>query len=205
MPMSAERYNRIILCEPHCRGFEHAQFNAALIASFRSAFPAVPLMFMGEEGHVQRVRSWLKGWKDPGPMEWAVSPIEDPAATYFRGTLQRISAYRAPLAFGSDVRDRLVVYCSTAPKGIVLLKSMLRGRRVPRDVVALFHNQLSRLLPFFRFNELNLMFLLPEPRSLRFLVLGESIRQALSQHVSFRPDGLAAIDLPVDSLDQPPQ
>jgi hypothetical protein len=95
-----------------------------------------------------------------------------------------------------DLPNRLVVYCSTAPKGIVLLKSILRGRQGPRDVLALFHNQLSRLLPLSRLNELSLMFLVPQPRSLRFLVLGESIRENLLRYVSFRPGGLAAIDLP---------
>jgi hypothetical protein len=122
--------------------------------------------------------------------------IEDPSAPYLKGTFQRVSAYRAPVHVANNMGNTLVVYCSTAPKGLILLKLMLLGRRAPSDVMAVFHNQLARLLPFSSLNELNLMFSLPQPRSLTFLVLGESIREAVTQIVRFRPDGLAAINHP---------
>ena len=153
-------------------------------------------MFMGEESHLSHVRSWLRGWTVTAPINWRVMEIEDPSAPYITGTFQRVLVYRAPLHFANDIGDALVVYCSTAPKGLLLLKLMLLGRRSPKDVLALFHNQLARLLPFSVFNELNLMFSLPQPRALTFLVLGESIREAVTQLVRFRPGGLGAIDQP---------
>ncbi len=194
--MSTRNYTAIVLCEPHCRGFEHAQFNAALIASIRVAFPETRLVFMGEAEHLQHVQSWLRGRSEDLLVEYRVIAIEDPAASYIRGTMQRVSAYRAPLKAANKAADRLIMYCSTAPKGILLLKLLLLGRGSSAAVLAVFHNQLARLLPFARFNEMNLILSLPQPRSLTFLVLGESIREVVTGLVGFRCGGLVAMDHP---------
>ncbi len=194
--MSTRTYSAIFVCEPHCRGFEHAQFNAALLASFQTAFPGTPVVFMGEGSHLQHVRSWLRGWSGSTPVEYREMVIEDPSASYLRGTLQRVSAYHAPLELARKEANSLLVFCSTAPKGTLLLKVLLMGRRPSIRVVAIFHNQLARLLPFSRFNEMNLILSLHQPRSLTFLVLGESLREVATRLVSFRAGDLAAIDHP---------
>ncbi len=194
--MSTRAYSSIFLCEPHCRGFEHAQFNAALIASFQAAFPGTTVVFMGEGSHLQHVQSWLRGWPGNSLVEYREMAIEDPSASYLKGTLQRVTAYRVPLDLTRKEADSLVVYCSTAPKGTLLLKVLVMGRPLSVRVAAVFHNQLARLLPFSRFNEMNLILSFHQPRSLMFLVLGESLREVAAQSVSFRPGGLAAIDLP---------
>ncbi len=194
--MGARAYTKILLCEPHCRGFEHAQFNAALIASVQAAFPHLPLVFLGEETHLSYIRSWLGEWDLAVPVEWHVMPIEDPSASYLRGTIQRLSAYRAPLKLVGAAGRCLVVYCSSAPKGLLFLKLLLPGRSSTTDVFLLFHNQLANLIPISTFNELKLIFSLPHPRSLRYVVLGESIRDRVSGLISVPPGALGAIDHP---------
>ncbi len=194
--MSTRTYSALVLCEPHCRGFEHGQFNAALIASFQIAFPGVPVVFIGEASHVEHVQSWMRSWPAGPPVEFRVMAIEEPAAPYLRGTLQRVLAYRAPLDLAGKDAEKLVVYCSMAPKGILLLKGLLLGRRQLQNILGVFHNQLARLVPSSRFNELKLILSLYQPRSLTFLVLGESLREFATRHVSFRAGGLAAVDLP---------
>jgi len=42
----------IIICEPQCIGFEHAEFNAALLSVIKHAFPDEEIMFVAEKEHI---------------------------------------------------------------------------------------------------------------------------------------------------------
>ena len=46
----------IVICEPHKRGLEHAQFNAALVCSVAEAFPEEGLIFCAEREHINHVK-----------------------------------------------------------------------------------------------------------------------------------------------------
>lgn len=48
------------IVEPECRGFSHAEINAAYLAAFTLAFPCQNIVFYAEEGHLQRVTGILK-------------------------------------------------------------------------------------------------------------------------------------------------
>lgn len=50
----------IIICEPQCIGFEHAEFNAALISVVKNAYPHEKILFLAEKEHLFNVQNLLK-------------------------------------------------------------------------------------------------------------------------------------------------
>ena len=42
----------IIICEPQCIGFEHVEFNAALITLIQYAYPNKKILFLSESEHL---------------------------------------------------------------------------------------------------------------------------------------------------------
>ncbi|WP_395783320.1 hypothetical protein [Aquirufa sp.] len=47
----------IVLIEPQCRGFEHEQFNAALLFGYSLAYPQSEIIFFAERGHIDCVKA----------------------------------------------------------------------------------------------------------------------------------------------------
>jgi len=172
---------QLVYCEPHCSGVEHAQYNAALILMGLLAFPQDRAIFFGEERHCNWVRTNLEAANSAAAerVEWRIIRLVQNEVPYLTGTKDRISLYRLPLSVAKKMPARGVVYCSTAIKGLIILKMIMHLRDPKCPVLAVFHNQLPRLLPYshslFSPNQLRLMFSIPSPPSLKFVALGKPI------------------------------
>ncbi|HEX9656976.1 MAG TPA: glycosyltransferase [Bacteroidota bacterium] len=172
---------QLVYCEPHCHDVEHAQYNAALLLMGTLAFPADRVIFIGEEEHCHWVRMSLAAANSTVAerVDWRFIQLVRNETPYFRGTKKRISLYRLPLSVADHMPSRAVVYCSTAIKGLMILKVLMHLRDPRCPVLALFHNQLPRLLPYshslFSPNQLRVMFSIPSPSSLKFVALGKPI------------------------------
>ncbi len=181
MKTDKDMKKQLVYCEPHCHSVEHAQYNAALLFMGMLAFPEDRVIFIGEEEHCHWVRMNLFAVDSSAAekVEWRFIQLVPNDAPYFKGTKERISLYRRPLSAANEIPSRAVVYCSTAIKGLIILKLLMHLRDPRCPVLAVFHNQLPRLLPYehspFSLNQLRIMFSIPCPSSLRFVALGKSI------------------------------
>ncbi len=110
---------RILICEPQCRGSEHADFNAALLRTVELAFPGARVWFAAEPEHLRWVRSRLSGGRHA--VGWVESAIPPQRATWLgrngprglRAAHRFWSAIRA-LAAANDA-DLLVLASITPP------------------------------------------------------------------------------------------
>jgi len=50
----------IIVCEPQCIGFEHAEVNAALLETIMIAFPDEKVLFVGDREHIKLISKILR-------------------------------------------------------------------------------------------------------------------------------------------------
>jgi hypothetical protein len=97
----------IVVCEPQCWDFEHANFNAALLQVVLLAFPEARVVFLGERSHVGWVESALarSGAAVPSRLTFETLPIPRPELVHWgRFTL---SAYRQDRAWTRELRGAL--------------------------------------------------------------------------------------------------
>ena len=176
---------RILICEPQCRGSEHADFNAALLRTVELAFPGARIWFAAEADHLRWVRSRVDGGGDA--FGWLENEIPPHAATWVGRNGPR--GLRAAHRFWSRVRaladanhaDLLVLASITAP-GLTAWKATLRADDPPTLIIP--HGILASLdgvgaLDRARAVLLRALFRWRASSAVRYVALGGSIHAAL--------------------------
>ena len=203
---------RIVLCEPQCRGFEHASPNAAMLATVLLAYPQARASFGCEPDHGARVRDELArrhadllqrvDWFDvtlptKRPSRWGRLAEE---RVWWEQVLARCRADNPGLVF----------LCSITSPGLMVVKSSLRRGVLTVPVVAVVHSILSTLGrwrpagPVKWLLGLRNALRLPHPGNLRLIALGAPIHQRLREVAPAAARHFAVLDLPaLWALDAP--
>ncbi|MFH1390641.1 MAG: hypothetical protein ABIH56_07995 [Candidatus Margulisiibacteriota bacterium] len=192
----------ILVCEPNCVGFEHAEVNAALIAAIRGAYPAEPITFAAETGQIGQVRARLEqhGIKEVVFQELSVQPRR--RREILRLLPDLFLFYRFFAAASRTGSDRLL-FCSILSPGLIAIKILMLFFRkikvylIPHNVLAQINGPPKRwyfiwpLILWFR----PVMALMNSNR-LRYLVLGEPIKKQLCLALPGVEKHLSVLDLP---------
>lgn len=194
----------IMLCEPICQGFEHATFNAALLYTVLLAYPEAQVVFLGESEHLEWVRNILAKKDGHGEQRITWQELTIPPRLIFgwRRLVYELDWIRDLLQKTTAYNVEVVILCSTTNTAALVLNMLLRRHNAPPSVLAVLHSFLRSIVtrqsrrPWEWLLNLRLVLMLPHPRRLRYLVLGESIYQSV---VAFRPgwaEHFQYLDLP---------
>jgi hypothetical protein len=197
----------IVLCEPQCSGFEHAAFNAALLATVSTAFPNEELLYFGEQSHLQEVKKILKTSGVPtGHVTWQSAKILPSKIGGLRRLPAERALARAVLYSARSAREQSaaygVLYCSTTEITILVLKQLLRTAPAHCAVHVIMHGVLGTLLESrWRYPRrwgfsLRQALSWPHPSSLQYIVLSDSIRTHAIRAMPSLSGCLHAIDMP---------
>jgi len=195
--------NRIIIFEPQCWGFEHATFNAAFLDMVLFAYPEAQIIFLGEKEHLNRVHGILEHYDAQAlrRVEWQITLISDRTLIGWLRFLSEWRQFESILQYAKLHQSQLLFFTSISSSGILALKFRLYLHPLSFPLMAVIHGMLNRIVgrwphkPWNWLLNLRVVLRLPQPRSLRYLVLGDSIHQALTEVqptlvTHFRPIGL---------------
>jgi hypothetical protein len=189
----------IAAVEPQMEGLFHAPFNAALLHAVLLAYPGAAVAFHSLPEHARVVQGILDEHAPglAGRVDWRALPFAAGGSLIarWRRTGQTIRTLL-------DRRERLL-FCSVSRMQLLHLKRAMR----PGDQVrAVLHGDLDQIerpprasLPMRPFT-LERVLLRPHPAELRYLLLGESIREHLPERFSGMRVNARVIDHPYHFL-----
>lgn len=205
----------VILCEPHCSGYEHQGFNSSLAECALVAWPEAKVTFLGEEAHLGYLRERLKSRKSAAAdrVTWRPIAVSPKNTAFSRRGKEELSACRAALALGRAEPDSLVIFCSVTGTLVSTLKMLMRIGRVRLPVLVVPHGVLNSLVEkpsrrwLSRCMSLRRSLQGSQPAALRYIALGESIYEAVAAAVPGAARWFCTIDHPytwsVNSLPSP--
>lgn len=204
---------RIIMVEPQCWGFEHASFNAAFLDMGLLAYPEAQIVFMGEKEHLIRVRGILERYdgQESQRVEWYIISIPKRNATGWLRFLRERGEVESIISYAKKHQAQLLFFTSITNTGILALKLRLYSWQLSFPLMAVMHGMLSRIvgrLPHKPWNwvfDLRVVLRLPQPKSLQYLVLADSIHHALAQAQPTLVTLFKSIDLPNFEYDDLPK
>lgn len=184
----------IAVVEPQMEAVFHAPFNAALLHAVLLAYPAAAVSFRAFPEHAREVRGILDE-QSPGlaaRVEWRVVPFAAGGSVVHRwrqsGRAIREVLGRFPNHSPNHYPDRheRVLFCSLSRMQLLQLK---RAMRRSDRVRAVLHGDLDQLerpprerFPM-RLFALERVLERPHPAGLRYLLLGDSIRERLPERL----------------------
>lgn len=190
----------LIICEPQCVGFEHAEFNAALVAAFREGFPSERVLFLAEKEHGGIVGDKLAAHGVSGVEveALAVPPRNCPARRRYP---LEFALMRGIFARAADMGAAQLVFSSITAPGLMAVKLNLALRRNMRCVVVshgILEEAVRRPLREVLRRPLMFRYALAAADSgrLRYLVLGEPLRDELLRHLPRLRESVWAIEHP---------
>jgi hypothetical protein len=194
----------LILCEPQCVGFEHAAFNAALLATAREAFPDDDIVFVCEASHRREIENvFREAQASPVRVAWREAQI--PTAQT-RG-LRRLPAERAFIRnvlaqARSTPYARGIVFCSATEATIFALGQNLKKNPAPCGVSVVLHGVLRSLeeprwrKPWRWGFSLRQALRFSRSQKINYIALGEVIRAHAVRAEPFLKGSLRAMNMP---------
>ncbi|NPV51771.1 MAG: glycosyltransferase [Candidatus Methanofastidiosum sp.] len=127
----------IIICEPQCVGFEHSEFNAALITVTKYAFPNEKIMFMAEKDHLSLVKETL----DSNSVNVEYMEIKAPPRNLIAPILFpfELILIKKVFAITRNLNCDRIIFCSIRRPSLVSVKLMIRIYNDIKCVIVL-HN-----------------------------------------------------------------
>jgi hypothetical protein len=188
----SERWDMV---EPQMSGAAHAAFNAALVHAAFIAAAGGPVAFSGFASHVDEVRRILRQFAAPidSRIEWRI--LEPPPSA---SAISRLWHNRR-LIHGVLRTGRRILFTSISRMQIVLLKRAMSDRV---QVSAVLHGDLERIeIPAKRGSPADLFSLRRtlagrQPPGLRYLLLGQSIRDHIPPEFAEMMAHASVIDHP---------
>lgn len=114
----------IIICEPQCVGFEHSEFNAALITITKYAFANENIMFLAEKEHLSLVKKILNSKSiEVGYMEIKVPPRSLIAPLLFPFELILV---KKVFKMASNAKSNRIIFSSIRRPSLVAVKLLIR-------------------------------------------------------------------------------
>ena len=197
-----------LVCDPIVWGSEHVPFNSALIKIIRLAFPNDDISFYGEESHLDNVKKQIG-------IEYADSIMWEKLVLPHRqsGFIKRLRSDFKIIKFilnklnKDPQRDVLVITGNSSL--LWALKYFLHTVHKNRNIQVILHGGLDTLVkrkslrPHRRIGNIRTALSKFNQRHLRYIVLEESIRDAVLQRLPSLRDHIDVLDHPI-SLDKQP-
>jgi len=196
----------IVVCEPQCSGFEHAEVNAALLAVLKQAFPGQRTLFLAERDHIARVGEALRRHAVEG-IEF--QPICLPRQRgYVIRFVRELGLCKRVFALAARNGARWIIYSSITSQSLVSIKLLIKSFPQLRCGVAM-HAVLAtitkrplRPLRWLFWFRRALEF--AHSDRLRYIVMGQPIADELRRRLPSIGDRLISIDLPYLYADPQP-
>jgi hypothetical protein len=193
----------VCVCEPLCKGFEHGLVNTAILHTVLLAFPEASMTFAAEAEHGERVRANLTA-RDPSNaarVQWKTIAIPPRVTSITQRLPCEYRTLRELFDIAGGTHAELLFFSSATELGLLALKTLLLTRRPPFKVMAMLHNVLAsfenvRKKRFSRFRGLPAVFALPQPASLCYIALGDSIFHRLEEIAPGASRYFDVLDLP---------
>ena len=191
----------LIVCEPQCAGFEHAEVNAALLAAVCLADPGNKILFMAEREHLSEVRKKLASVSGP---EVEFEEVSIPSRSLSNQAKRFYYEYRLlgnVLHAACSAGDDKVMFSSITGSGLVALKLLLpryKGIRcfiIPHSVLAEIYRCPS-CRPWNHPFWFGYALRYPTTARLTYLVPGESIKMNLCAKLPQLEPFVRSFDLP---------
>ncbi len=192
----------MVVCEPQCSGFEHAEVNAAMIKAAAMAFPDERFLFLAEEGHLTVVSGLLDA-AILSRIESRVLTIAPRRASNLKRFFLEYSVYKSAIRFAVHYGSKKILYLSVTSPGLIWIKVLTRIRR-DIQTVATLHGMLEtvddikaaisyQLIFWLRFTLLAMNY-----KKLHYLVFGTFIKKSIDD--KFRRLSLftRSMDLPYE-------
>lgn len=188
-------------CEPICWGFEHAPFNGAAIETMRAAFRDAAVSFYGEAGHID----FLKGQLGPAAqrsVEWnsILIPLRhSQMGARFKDDFDLVKR----LLRRAEGSNSTVALLSANQTILLSLKLLLLSRHRGRRIQVFLHGGLASLNgpqsrnPFNKARHIRFALSLPPHKNLQYIVMEETIREALLDIMPAIGRKVAVLDHPV--------
>jgi hypothetical protein len=180
-------------------GFEHARFNAALIATVADAFEEEELLFLAEAGHVRYVKNIL----DAHSVVISYRETTTPPKTLldYQRFVPDFRLYRNVFHLAHKNHANTIIFCSVTTPGLISTKALLRRYKdivclvVPHDILQDVTWPLP-LLPHRRFFSFRLWISFGNTLGLRYVVLRPDIEERLKRYVPRVSSYVSSIDHP---------
>lgn len=194
----------IVLCEPQCWGFEHVPFNSAFIKTVMLAYPGAKLVFLGENEHVSQVIQYLRD-SDEGLeklVEWQEIKIPPRTMGGARRFSTELDWCRTALKMAAACSAKVLILCSISTSSLLASKFLLRSSGIQIPVLVVPHGILASIAsrhPRALWNRIlgfKLALTLAQPRTLKYLALGEPILRNIEEKQPRIAGGFSSIDLP---------
>ncbi len=204
------RPSEIVVCEIWCRGFEHVEFNAALLCAIGLAFPQANLLFLSEPEHGDMVRQRLQDVTDVS-ITYGRIAVPNRELSALRQFLTEIRACWRGICPTRGGPARALVFTSLKGGSLLAVKALMYSFGTSVLTLGIIHGELSNLLvtpprrPWNRALSLRSALQWPNPRWLRLLVLGDSIKNEVVKLMPSRYDAWRAVELVCLSPDDLPK
>lgn len=190
----------IIACEPVCRGFEHAEVNAAMLAVVKDAFPDEDLLFRAEKEHLDLVAGdpLLRGRGRVTFETLLPPPRKASSAQRFDNSVHLVQSV---FASAERMKASLLVFTCIDGETLHAIKQLMEKSPAVRCVVVLHGivaSVLKRpsLLPWKNRHRFRTWFLRDHSERLSYIVLGETIERELAARFPELRSHLVSLDLP---------
>ncbi len=176
----------IIVLEPMCRGFEHAQFNAPLLQSIALAFPRSPLVFIGDPTHIDHVRSMVARETPSLLVQWQNITLPDRTLSPRRRFQQEKRIIAECFRLTAMWNAKALLFASSTDTSVVAAKLLMYRSAVAAPAVLILHGVLAgledRSRMFHRWRGISLALRMPHPPRMQLVVPGQPILEYLDEH-----------------------
>jgi hypothetical protein len=197
----ADDRSPVVVVESRLDGFQHGDFNAALLHTVRLAYPETAVLFLGETTQLEFVKEKLERTKCLDSIEF--EPIRIPASSL--SGWNRLSAdfasCAALLRIFARRPSRAVVFCSVTAPFVLALKILMWAKRFTVPTIAILHGEFSviatrPITKRLKWIEQRGAYAFPQPANLRLIVLGDSILNNLKRCIPVKNSQWASFYLP---------
>ncbi len=187
----------IIICEPQCIGFEHAEFNATLINIVQYAYPNKNILFLSESKHLEYVKNILENDKKIEFIEIKIPPRQFNLKRF----PPEFKIVKNVFNLSNNIKADKIIFSSITIPTLVSIKILIRHFKVIKTVV-IPHNLLEEinskipLIPVETIFWPKFWISFFNTPNLIYLILGQSIKELLIQKIPHLEKYLLTIDHP---------
>lgn len=181
----------IIIFEPQCYGFQHVPFNSAFIRVIQSVYKGKEVLFMGEEEHISLIKDHLGLYSDDEKLNFReIKEIQrnGPIISKF---IKEFKLYKKAFETAKELNADKLYFSSVTKLGIIAIKMLTFIFEV--DVFVVPHAVLE---DFVSDKLLRIAFSRFKSRKLKYLVLGDSIKNNLLAVLPIMREYIISIDHP---------
>lgn len=190
----------ILICEPQCKGFEHGDFNSALLSTIRYAYKNENILFISEEEHLRYIESRISRSLIDS-IDLKSYPLPNLTKSKFSKLINQFKYYKKVFNMAKGTNSKIIIFSSITKNGLFLIKFFLWIHKdikclvIPHAILASISdkpdNKIIKRLSSFR----NILLRFNNNR-LRYLVLGKSIEEELKKKEPKLKKYIVSTDMP---------